>query len=107
MILNDGLHVIKENPEEFVENLHAAALRVLGKTPIDIPCGYHSNVAQVVETHHADQTAIVAVGGNCGTNLGYVHGTTHHKPEDKLEIVRRLAYELGYTLRKRNVRKPS
>lgn len=101
VILNDGLSAIERNPEEFVKNLTAAIMQVMRGSPVDVPCDSHANVAQVVETHHADDTVVVATGGNHGTKLGYVLGYHHHRPEDKLRIVKELAKDLGYNLSKK------
>lgn len=105
VILNDGLSAIEAHPDEFAKNLTSAIMQVLRGDPVDVPCGSHANVAQVIETHHADDTVVVATGGNHGTKLGFVLGYHHYRPEDKIRIVKELAKDLGYTLRKSNARR--
>lgn len=97
VVLNDGLSFIKENPVEFVDNLYDAIMR-LRNDPIWVPCGSHCNVAEVVETHHADHTVVISVGGNCGSILGYSFGFKHRDEESKVRILKSLATEMGYRL---------
>jgi hypothetical protein len=68
---------------------------------VDIPSGNHANAAHVVETHHADMTHIISVGGNLGQSLGAVSGWTA-KPE---ELLARLADRMGYRLVKKPTKK--
>lgn len=106
VILNDGLGAIREDAK-FGEKL-ADAIANWGVNRDRLANTLHSgngNVGEVVETHHADGTAVIAVGGNCGTLIGFAGGYTHHKPEDKLRIVQALAFDLGYTLTKKRKKK--
>lgn len=73
VILNDGLHEIEKNPEEFSRNLVRAILASYGrKGAVSVPCGHHCNVAAVIEQHHADNAHLIAVGGNTAKDLGCV-----------------------------------
>ena len=102
IVLNDALHQIKED-EEFGRKVYNAALIVSRGKPIDIPSGNHCNAATVVETHHADQIKLIAVGGNAGTDLGYA-GNWRATP---VEMLRQLAESLGYRIVKKPLtRKP-
>lgn len=108
LILNDALHEIANDPQ-FGKKL-ADAIQMLslsekhrGKYGVGIGAGYHANAATAIETHHASGNAIIAVGGNCATVLGFAFGT-HHQEEDKLKILKALARELGYSLRKNTSR---
>jgi hypothetical protein len=56
----------------------------------------HCNAATVIEQHHADQTVLVAVGGNCGTALLQTYGWGHSSEEDKLRLLRAFAEDCGY-----------
>jgi hypothetical protein len=70
VVLNDALGEI-ENDRNFGKKL-AAAIRSNGtkmNSPFTVAAGSHGNAAVVVETHHADYTAIVAVRGNTGFAL--------------------------------------
>ena len=94
LILNDRLHEI-ENDQDFGKKV-ADGIREFGyankynKT-------YITGQTEILSCQHASENAIIAVGGNCGTQLGTVFGT-HHKEEDKLDIVKQLAEELGFKL---------
>lgn len=99
IILNDRLGDIEREPHfgrllsEAIQDQHGS-----GK-PLGLGYG-----AQVVEQHHADGTAVVAVGGNGATVLGYVLGYHHREADAQLEIVRALAAARGYRLVKHVVR---
>ena len=111
IVLNDALHLIRED-KDFGRKLADAISHlslgpdVVGRYGVDISSGGHCNAATAIESHHADMNAIVAVGGNCATQLGVTFGF-HHKPESKLEILKQLADGLGYTLRKKPESKKS
>ncbi len=107
VVLNDALNDIQNDPQ-FGKNLVAAILGLslgddprTGKPcrPRDIPAGMYCNAATVVEQHHASGNAIIAVGGNYGTVIGHAgNGGAHH---DRLSILKELANQLGYSLRKK------
>ena len=96
VVLNDALDQISKDPL-FGQKLADAVLYLGGpsKFHLDIPSGNSCNAATVVETHHADEVVVVAVGGNYGRILGYGGG---YKSSD-LDMVKTLAWKLGYTLR--------
>ena len=96
VILNDALHEIRDD-KEFGRKVYDATLSVGRIGPTDISSGYHANAATVIESHHADYIRLIAIGGNCGQDLGLV-GTYRSTPEDML---RALAEKFGYTLRKK------
>jgi hypothetical protein len=104
VVLNDGLNEIRDD-KEFGRKVHDAILqhdRYKRSGQInDISSGCHANVASVVDVHHADETAVIAVGGNCGTVLTTTWEVSHHEDVDKERIVRKMAEELGYDLRKK------
>jgi hypothetical protein len=64
----------------------------------DVSALGHVNAATVIESHHADLTTLVAVGGNYGTLFGTALGYAHHKDEDKLDVLKQVANEMGYRL---------
>ena len=99
IVLNDALHEIRED-KDFGRKLYDAILSLSVRNAKDVSAGCYINAARVIETHHASGNAIVAVGGNCASVIGHVGGT-HHKPEDKEKILRELASQLGYSLRKK------
>lgn len=110
IVLNDALHEIERDPQ-FGKKLsdailkHACSRAADVRRGVDVSAGNHINAATVIESHHADGNAIVAIGGNCGSIVGHTFGT-HHKPEDREKILRELANQLGYTLRKKKQRIP-
>jgi hypothetical protein len=100
VILNDALHEI-EKDKDFGKKVHDAVITVNRGKPVDISSGFHCNAATVIETHHADQISLIAVGGNCGQDFGYV-GNYRSKP---LDMLKALADKLGYRIVKKSVRK--
>lgn len=97
VILNDSLNCIEEDAN-FGKKVANAIRAVLGKgKPIDICSGFHANAASVIETHHADEMKIIAVGGNCGEDLGYVGGYR----ATQLDMLKSLADRLGYRIAKK------
>ena len=81
VVMNDALGAIANDPK-FGESLQRAVCEAQRGKPVDVPAysyrngvdqewtGVHCNAATVIETHHADDTSLVAVGGNTGTSLG-------------------------------------
>lgn len=112
VVHNDALHSIANDPE-FGKNL-ADAINSLGYRDDKIKSVSASgefmtccNAVEVIETHHADSVVAVAVGGNCGVELGYAGGyrAIGRDDESKVKMLRTLADGLGYTLRKKPQRK--
>lgn len=98
VIRNDALHQIKDDPE-FGRKLVDAILnlndpRYKGRL-LEVPAGNHANAAQVVETHHADLTSIVTVGGNLGVHHGTFGGWRHTEEKAQRDLVRMWAEKLG------------
>jgi predicted Fe-Mo cluster-binding NifX family protein len=114
IVLNDALDMIRDDPK-FGERLYYAVLELQRGEQVDIPAhsyrdgkprGVHCNAATAVETHHADGTAVVAVGGNCASVLGHVFYTGYHGDESgKLKTLQQLAESMGYRLVKKPARK--
>jgi len=110
IVLNDAIDIIRDDPK-FGEKLYYAILELARGKQVDIPAhsyrdgkitGVHCNAATAVETHHADGTAVVAVGGNCAS----VFYTGYHGDESgKLKTLQQLAESMGYRLVKKPARK--
>jgi hypothetical protein len=71
VVLNDALDFIENDPE-FGRRLAQAIVRCHSSGPMDVAAhssrgGIHCNAARVIETHHADCTVKVEVGGNTGS----------------------------------------
>jgi hypothetical protein len=112
VVHNDSLGTISKDPE-FGKNLARAILSIgfrddkcIGVSAHADNC-VHCNAVEVIETHHADSVVAVAVGGNYGVEIGYAGGykTMGSDVDSKIEMVRTLAENLGYTLRKKPKRK--
>jgi len=74
LIRTDGADDIKQNAQEFADNMIDAINHVASfDSPKDFPVGSHANPAMVVEVHHADYARIVSVGGNYGFVLGEIY----------------------------------
>jgi hypothetical protein len=98
VVLNDALNDIENDPEfgkKLVRAIHDVAVN---RDRIDVSAGSHVNAAHVVESHYADQTSVVAVGGNLGRVVAQLYGWRFETTE---EIFRKLADTLGYSVRKK------
>lgn len=105
MVLNDALHLIKED-KEFGRKIYDATYEAAsGFKRVDISSHGYCNVATVISCQHADIAQVVVVGGNYGTNIGNFWTRTYHTPEGELELIRELAEKHGYALRKKSVKR--
>jgi hypothetical protein len=108
VVLNDALHQIKED-KSFGEKVYNAVgkLSLLPNCSglVDISAGNHVNAAHAVETHHADRTALVAVGQNYGRSLGifFPYG---EEDDESVRVLKELARKLGYVVYKKNAQAP-
>lgn len=107
IILNDAMGHITKNPNEFVENLNQAMLlydRKECRVGImrDIPVGNYCNAASVFHQSHADSVAVYSIGGNCASRMIQTYnGGRHTREDEKLELLKQMADEMGYQLRKK------
>ena len=118
IIMNDALGDIEKDPE-FGKRISRAvsevttAKWVAGEEGrpfwgVDVAAhgaGISVNAATVLETHHADSLSVVAFGRNQGTVLSPCVWPYGSEEDEKLRIVKALADQLGYTLRKKPERK--
>lgn len=100
VVVVDALDQIEKDPE-FGKKLAAAVrnidlLQMHGLNRADIAAGNHSNAASVVEKHHADQTALVSVGGNMGHVQHTSYGWRHHEKAGQEKLLREWASKLGF-----------
>jgi len=111
IVLNDALGSICGD-HEFGKNLTQAIMSLADgrKWGVDVPAysyvggekrGVFANAATVIESHHADMKALVAVGGNCGVQLGNPMFGDPATPEGRLALLKQLASDLGYDIRKK------
>ncbi len=96
LVLNDALHEIENDPSFGKRLGFAIQQNHMRPGRIDVPVGCHANPVTVLEQHHADQVAMLAVGGNDGRVLG--HGFWQDSNE---QLLKRVADELGYRLVKK------
>ncbi len=61
LIRNDALHLMRENPKEFVENITDMISRYEDGS---VSCGNHGNAAEILHTQHADIPRLIMVAGN-------------------------------------------
>jgi hypothetical protein len=101
VVMVDALTQIERDPE-FGASLsraireHMSGSSRPGRT--DVRAGSHYNAAHVVETHHADSTAVITVGGNLGVQQHYSYGWHHQEQEGREKLLREWAAKLGFDL---------
>jgi len=102
VICNDHFSAIDRDPAGWWEKTKEALRETWGRGPVDYSFGGHSPF-WVVGEPHASTVSLVAVGGNYPTVLFQEHwgNRGHHEDEDKLELLRRAAGQLGYQLVKK------
>ncbi|MFK4706093.1 hypothetical protein ABIC83_002932 [Roseateles asaccharophilus] len=96
VIIADALGQIERDPQFGLKV--AEAYRQMQMHPgrrVAIDSGNHSNAAQMVESHHADTTVLVAVGGNLGVPQAQVFGGNPTDREVQVRLVKRMAEQLG------------
>jgi len=104
MFFNDCFETIK-NDNEFGKRVTEAIQNGFGKTNVDIIASNGQTVGEMIESHHADNTTLIAVGGNYGTKLGEFWGYSHHTEEKQIELLESLADKLGYKISKKSIKK--
>lgn len=99
VVLNDALEDIS-NDHTFGRKLSEAIREqpLRRGERIDITAGCHGNAAHVVESHHADQTAIITVGGNLGICQHTSYGWRHNETATQIELCQKWAKALGFEL---------
>lgn len=101
VVYNDALGAIKDDPEfgrKLAEAISRRSAGIRGDDPVDVPAGNHANAAMVVESHHADSTAVITVAGNLGILQAQTYGWDHHTPEGSERVLRAWAEKLGFDL---------
>ncbi len=112
VLLNDRLHDYQENAQQVMNTICARASVCMDDAqekkwpelykqpfPSQYRLGYGASIPSI---HHADRTALIAVGGNCATTLIEV-GDWHHATNDgQIGLLKALAAKLGYRIIKKN-----
>lgn len=94
VVMNDALGQIAQD-SKFGEKVASAVTKAISGKRIDIEAGNHCNAAHVVETHHADETVIITVGGNLGIKQHHAHGWHHNEVDTQRELCKAWAKKLG------------
>ncbi len=104
VVYNDALNAIKNDPDfgrKLAEAITRRAAGIRAEDHVDVPAGNHANAAMVVESHHADSTAVVTVAGNLGILQAQTYGWDHHTPEGAERVLRDWADKQGFELVKK------
>lgn len=96
IVRNDFLHEIKDDPK-FGEKVWTAVCYSGDEDRMP----YLGQAFTILPSSHADYMQIVAIGGNCIRRLGFGGG---YRATDE-EMLKQLAFEMGYRLVKRVKRK--
>jgi len=111
IILNDALHVIKDNPLQFTEGVVRAIQSApmsyhRGASRIDVAVQGHVNAASLFHMAHADEHQVYVVGGNTALVVpgGFTRIGGYQDPkETNLALIKQMADVAGYRLvKKRN-----
>jgi hypothetical protein len=84
LILNDALGDIAKDPD-FGKKLVAAIAD--GGKQVVISTPSFGNAATVIESHHSDNTVLIAVGGNCASVLYNKIGGKLHTKEARWDLL--------------------
>ena len=101
VIKNDALNDIDTDPKGWWDKTSQIIQGFFGAKPRDYGHGTHSNGFTVASVAHADVTTVIAVGQNHSTVLGQYSRQDHHTPEKQVELLKKLADDLGYRLVKK------
>ncbi len=101
LVINDALGEIENDPQFGKKLVAAILMKNTSKDPIDVSAGSHVNAATVVETHHADRTTLIAVGGNNATVLLETQGWRHRDKEMQFRLSEELDVAVTLSLCKR------
>ena len=101
LVLNDRLGEIKRDAQNFVDNLvrEAGGGGHWGPTPDD----FHKSQSGIIESHHADNTPVLLVGGNTATVLGFVRGYRHTEVHNQVRILETILAKYGYGIRRKTL----
>jgi len=112
IILTDQLDLISKDPN-FAQNLVQAILKVKRtcyyKDPVELYAHANhcsANVGSVVECHNCDSSVMIVAGGGYARKFAWVGGDGFTDPDQKVEALKRVVTDMGYTLRKKAVKKP-
>lgn len=94
-ILNDGWHIIKDNPEQFVENIEKGMHQYSDRLIVEYPVGNYVNPMSVHKSVHADIPQLLLVHQNAMWDLNTVY-TDFAKGVNSPERVKRHMEKIEY-----------
>jgi len=103
LFLNDHLQSIKDDAQNVIDGICSRAVGGMDDERVGEYSGrYHLPYQIKIPTvHHADNTVLIAVGGNYATKLFSTYGYSHHKEEDQVRMLKEWADKLGYNISKK------
>lgn len=105
VIQNDALHTIDEDPVGWWAVARQNIMSHFGAIPARFGFKSHANGFTVASMHHADVTTVLVVGQNDAQVLGQFYEQEFHTEEGRLELLKKLAKDMGYSLKKLPVKK--
>lgn len=110
LFLNDHLHSIKEDAQEVIDKIYSRGVSGMDDNKLEqYPSIKHHYYLpyqiQVPTVHHADETVLIAVGGNYATKLFHTWGYSHHEEKDQIRLLKEWANKLGYNISKKREKK--
>lgn len=107
-VCNDALGTVDREPEKFAKLVSGKMGQAGMGEEASFGFGNHANGFAIPHIGHADEMAVIAVGGNYATRILRYHAGhrhMHHEDEGQVEILKRLADKLGYSIRKKPKKK--
>jgi hypothetical protein len=108
MFLNDNIHECRENAQEVMDAIYGRAGGCMDDDNLENQKNHvirqHYRMPyqiSVPSVHHANETVLIAVGGNCCTKLLHTFGDSHHTEKDQLRLLKEWAGKLGYRINKK------
>jgi hypothetical protein len=101
VVLNDALGDIERDPDFGKKLVNAIMSMPISISGVDVTAGCHCNAARVIESHHADNTTLVAIGGNDGEKYVETFGWNITDDKFKLRLLQEFADRLGYRVVKK------
>lgn len=97
-ILNDGWHIIRDNPEQFMENIEKGMNQYSDRLIVEYPVGNYANPMSVHRSEHADIPQLILAHQNAMWDLNCVY-TDFAKGVNSPERVQRHVEKINYAKR--------
>ena len=102
VLMNQALSEIEQDAQFGARLKQAVDSLFFRSGPIEVSAGRVPNAAAVIETHQADTTCLLAVGGNCASRLHMSLGWHQCDPDEQMRLLREWADAAGYRLVKKS-----